>query len=780
MENLVFSNPQMLWGVVAVALPGVIQFLLKRKSRVVPWGATRFLRFVISRTQASSRIRSWLKLFVQTLLVACVVLSLSDPAIVRHDLSITAASSTHHLVVLDVSMSMQAHDEWGDRWERARKLLDDLLQQAQPGDTWQLLLHGTVHDPIRIRIPVDDVEFVRSELEVLSPTYESGVLSETAQRALQLSNHFPPSRNLVWVLSDFCSSDWGQNATAGQFALERFGVLSHVAELRLIDVARDAEVNVAVEDVTIQQELNSSAATVSVHLNRSGTPQTPLRVPVNLESIQAAAADEIALSATVNLAASSASSIHQELTFNEPKLHLCRAVVGEDALAGDNTFYFTVPVRDAPRVLIVDRQASSNGVTGGQFAQLALTVTSGEAAFRVDRISWKELVDALSKSTYDVLIVTEAPQLTSTHSGVLREFVASGGGVILVASDEMNTEHWNQQLGPEGLNLLPGRISRLRQLRTDAASKTQSTTLEPILESHPIIAPFHSRPETGLHTTRFYRYLQVEPKADAILIATVDGGAPLILERPFGRGTVLFITTAFDPQWGSWVLWPSFVPMLQRSVDYLDSRQQQVLTSTIGQAIPVERLTPEIHSIVDANNRIVWSRTSHSASADRLGQAMSEPGIYRWLSADNPLVRTVICRNSTKEESDLTRVSKSELLKRCERLDIPITINDSIEEIGFRLIDDDRQRRTGIAGWLALVALILLLTDQVLIDRVDLGLGILFGLAGGLLFAWPLSESPVGRVSLLLLTIFATTSLAQLVSWTLRHQRPKTPNGNEH
>ena len=43
---------------------------------------------------------------------------------------------------------------------------------------------------------------------------------------------------------------------------------------------------------------------------------------------------------------------------------------------------------------------------------------------------------------------------------------------------------------------------------------------------------------------------------------------PAILERPVGQGRIVLVTTSLDDSWGHWVLWPSYVPLLNRLLQY--------------------------------------------------------------------------------------------------------------------------------------------------------------------------------------------------------------------
>src|SRR5579872_6290512 len=102
-----FANPALLWGLGAASLPVIIHLLNRRKFREMQWAAMRFLLAAIRKNSRRIRIEQWILLAVRTLLIILVVSAMAKPFLESLGaLPILAGRRTHHVLVLDGSLSM--------------------------------------------------------------------------------------------------------------------------------------------------------------------------------------------------------------------------------------------------------------------------------------------------------------------------------------------------------------------------------------------------------------------------------------------------------------------------------------------------------------------------------------------------------------------------------------------------------------------------------------------------------------------------------------------------
>jgi hypothetical protein len=91
-------------------------------------------------------------------------------------------------------------------------------------------------------------------------------------------------------------------------------------------------------------------------------------------------------------------------------------------------------------------------------------------------------------------------------------------------------------------------------------------------KDHPIFRQLSDPQQGDLRRMAFRKISRVKPAADAKILASVNGGKPLLLEKALGRGTVLLFATAADREWGDWPQARLYVPLMHQIVGYLTDR----------------------------------------------------------------------------------------------------------------------------------------------------------------------------------------------------------------
>jgi len=134
-------NPAgLIWA--SVAIPIVVLFVLRirRRRQTVP--TLMFWEQIFEEATPRSlwrRLRHWVSLLLQLLLVALLALALADPIA-------TSASTrpTRWLVIVDQSASMQTRAEKGSRFDQARALTHDLVRGMRLRDQATIIAAGPV------------------------------------------------------------------------------------------------------------------------------------------------------------------------------------------------------------------------------------------------------------------------------------------------------------------------------------------------------------------------------------------------------------------------------------------------------------------------------------------------------------------------------------------------------------------------------------------------------------------------------------------------------------
>ena len=291
-----FANPAMLWGLAAAAVPWIVHLLSRRRFREMPWAATQYLLAALEESKRRMRLEQWLLLLLRTLLVLLVVAALARPSVPSAGSTAGGGGEgpsplkTHHVFVLDASYSMAYRPTDKTRFDRAREIIAQMVQDSPEGDAFSLVLMSG-----QPRIVVGTPAFRRDEflreVERLELPHGGADLARAmalVEEVLALAKHEAHrlDRCRVCFLTDLHRATWDLDRLdpAARDALaERIRRVAKSADAALVDVGqRDAE-NVAITSLRCDEPLVTpgQAVEVRVELKNFGR-QTRERQPVEL------------------------------------------------------------------------------------------------------------------------------------------------------------------------------------------------------------------------------------------------------------------------------------------------------------------------------------------------------------------------------------------------------------------------------------------------------------------------------------------------------------------
>jgi hypothetical protein len=157
------------------------------------------------------------------------------------------------------------------------------------------------------------------------------------------------------------------------------------------------------------------------------------------------------------------------------------------------------------------------------------------------------------------LVFSNVADLPASDAKVLAEFVKRGGGLVIFTGDRVTAEGSSSLIeaglgvgkvvGPESSPERPWRLDRWEQ-------------------AHPLLKPF-AEPEHGdIRRPAFVSITKIVPDPSAWVLAWFRGVEAALLERPVGRGKVLWFATSCDRAWSDWPRGRMFLPMIHQMISY--------------------------------------------------------------------------------------------------------------------------------------------------------------------------------------------------------------------
>lgn len=141
-----FGNLLMLGWLGAAAAPILIHLWNKRKYREVPWAEIEYLLAAMRKNSRRMRLEQWLLLLVRTMIIVLVVLAVAQPFLDQIGLNLAPGGRTLKVLVIDGSYSMAYKPTDKSRFERAKQLAAQIVEESTQGDCFMLLLMAAPPD----------------------------------------------------------------------------------------------------------------------------------------------------------------------------------------------------------------------------------------------------------------------------------------------------------------------------------------------------------------------------------------------------------------------------------------------------------------------------------------------------------------------------------------------------------------------------------------------------------------------------------------------------------
>jgi hypothetical protein len=495
-------------------------------------------------------------------------------------------SSTRDVaLVIDGSSSMTMSIDGQSNFARAVKEAEKIVEGAPRGFAFSLVVGGSVPN-VLVPSPVTDRKHLLQTLADAAPVQGTmQALDTLAVAATTLAQGYNPAKQII-VIGDGQRVGWRTDSPdLWEHLQEAFRRLPSPPQiiyrrLQLPEAIRNAtlvSVTPSREVVGTDREVRFDVVVANTGTEAITPQEVRLRVGEHLLTDRSIGQLQPGASATVSLR-------HR---FERAGTEIVRAqVVANDELPGDDEAVRVVYVMDSLRVLVVDALPATRFLDRpGAFVALGLlpdlpqlqpaagaaagsAPPPGTAKPRRDFLVVPEVVSvaelAARKTLGDVsaVVLVDVPQLSPETAGALAEFVAQGGGMLVVTGGKATPAFyngWRTDLG----SVLPLPLEKLV-----VADETNRPSLDPRTFTHAAMRPLAAH--SDLDQAQFDRYWQTgEGDFGTRIGARLANGVPFLAERRFGRGQVLQLGTPLDVSAGNLVARQAFVPLVHELVYYL-------------------------------------------------------------------------------------------------------------------------------------------------------------------------------------------------------------------
>ena len=163
-----FLSLPMLGWLAAASAPILIHLWARRHYRQTAWAAIEFLLAAVKRHTRRMFFEQWLLLLIRTAIILFLVLAVAEPYWQRPGLAASGGGTAHRILVVDASLSMDFKPTDHSRFEKAKELARQIVENSRQGDVFTLLLMSS---PPRVVVgkPAPEHAEILREIEALKP-----------------------------------------------------------------------------------------------------------------------------------------------------------------------------------------------------------------------------------------------------------------------------------------------------------------------------------------------------------------------------------------------------------------------------------------------------------------------------------------------------------------------------------------------------------------------------------------------------------------------------------
>jgi hypothetical protein len=660
------------------------------------------------------------------------------------------ASPFERIIVLDDSLSMQSRLGNETAWERANEgglnLIRSLAAQSSGQDKCTLLVPSQPDQPIigGAALRGELIEEWQLRLNDWKCGDGSTNLAGTFRWLSEsIGNRTDNVNRAVYVFTDLRQVDWQQSGNRPDEAATVFSGLKQLSQqvqgCFLIDTGDQRDGNLTVTRAEAEGPIVSDvAAAIDVSVKNQGSASVE-RVAVKLlvekglprvETIERLAPGETSMVRFYATFAGEAAGKVVEKASRHTESRRVRVELkcdeaSNDLLAGDSTFYFPARVRRGIQTLLVDGDAGGAGEKSESFFLLRALAPAGDVKSGVaTHVVAEAGLDSMTFSDFDVVFLLNCDPLgikPQENVQRLKQWVVSGGALVLMPGDRTDAAQFNQLLWQDGRGLSPFKLSG-----TVGDSAQQAWLSLRLTENNALLPLLGSEQQMLLQDVKFYRSWRANlnqgadwPEVEAVALFNDAEHSPAIAVRSLGEGHVVAFAMPADADWHNWPSSPSYVLLVQELVQSLigndANRGLLRVGQPIGLSLDMAQYEPEAvledpeESKINVAATPTTSRTNSpqwqmtSAIAKRLG--FYEVSLARRGEGQEQIL---FAANADSGEGDLKRVDLAELKRALSGTQVRIIAGNDGAMVG------DQTQRQELSRYLAWLLVAILASEQAL------------------------------------------------------------------
>ncbi len=708
-------NGILAFGAAAFAIPLLIHLLNRTRFRTVPWGAMHLLESVLRVNQRRVRIEQILLLLVRCAIPVVLAFCLARPVLTGWQ-TLPGDAPTSMVVLLDNSYSMDAADNGRTRLAQAIDQASEIIAALGTGSEISVVETGGEPTPLLDR-PIFDPKMMVRRVQSVRGGYGASDPVKSLDAGLTILADMANARRDLILLGDFQQTDWETIAPDRLAKIRRqIDALPIRPTVTLLDLGETLQENVSIESLEFSARALGTGEDLQIraHLRNHGSKSYEgVRVRFRIDGSEQSASQ-------IALPPLAAGQTLFTCRFETAGSHLVEVEAAvDDRLTTDNRYVAAVDVLERIGVLLVDGAPSREPLEGEtDFLSVALTPYTYGRAKLSDLIQTKTIspgeLNEKALAEARVVVLANVPKVKEEQVELLVEYVRGGGSLLIFSGNKMDVGWYNKALFCDGAGLLP---MKLDLAVGDGVSEEKATRIVSQHFEHPALEIFNDRENGNLADAAIRKWYRLagntsgesrrpgmpasgDDASEPFVLARLETGDPLVVERRFGEGIVVQVATACDAEWSNLPMRPIYLPLTQQLITTMASQGMPPRNFEAGRPLVAvlpgaARDAPLGLTAPDGSRHTVQPAPRGTQSVVEFGRA-HQPGVYTLVGPDARPLHFVA--ETSRTESDLRTLDATRMQSLAADLGADV-VGSAAEYLAL-----DRSRRHGREIWRFLLA----------------------------------------------------------------------------
>jgi hypothetical protein len=648
---MIFSNPFILFALIAVSLPILIHLFNLKKVRKIEFSTLMFLKEIQKSKIKKIKLKQLILLLLRILIITFLVFSFSDPVLTGYK---EGNSKINALILIDDSFSMGIRDENGTALEHSTRIVNELSKLFNSDDkilivkTSELLMKNKTTEAENIPVNYSDSMITYTPFEV-----------ENSFNYIQ--NYFAKSTysiREVFIISDFRKSNFRN------FDIKSVNTKLSVQGIKLflLDVSDREGNNISVDNIYLKSLFADRNSKVKISTEITNNSKNKVENKVVKLIIEGNEITEKVIDLNPE------ESRLVDFEFNSMNknilsgfIYVVQNLFKDDELIYDNRYYFSLTIPDYINIGLYNGKYANDKYINLVFETankyLRDSLNSKNEYFRVNKIN--QLSDNILSN--DALILNDNNEFSNSDISLLKEFVKTGKGIFIFPGRYINIEENNKLL--ESISGLS--ITGLKE-STDFENKIVFDKIDyqnPVFEG--VFQNIEQNVSTQIESPVIKYYYKINETEKSHKIITLNNSDAFLIESSVGNSKILFSAVSSDLLMSDFPSKSIFATVLLRGIQYLSCNELLIDKNIIGNdnIVKLNKNNGNITGILipDSKSVISFSGKSAATKIDYISIPYCEntlkQGIYTLCDSLNNRIQQ-FALNCDSSESNLIKADK--------------------------------------------------------------------------------------------------------------------------